>query len=64
MKLEDAKPGMRVRYVPGHARGDVAHPDCEVGVVTSVGRENVFVKFDPSKYYGIACDPQSLVAVP
>jgi hypothetical protein len=29
-------PGQHVRYVPYHANGDAAHPDCENGVVTSV----------------------------
>ena len=27
--------GKRVRYVPGHANGNTAHPDCEDGVITS-----------------------------
>ncbi len=41
------KPGDRVVYLPTHADGDVDHPDCEWGTVSSIGRvENVFVKFD------------------
>lgn len=46
MKLADAQPQMRVRYLPGHANGDRNHPDCEFGTVSSVGQVNVFVRFD------------------
>lgn len=35
-----------VRYVPMHAYGDNHHTDCEVGIVTSLTRECVFVRFD------------------
>lgn len=38
--------GMRVRYVPGHAKGDINHKDCEDGTVSSTNDKNVFVKFD------------------
>ncbi len=38
--------GMRVRYVPMHADGDITHEDCEDGTVSSVNRFCVFVKFD------------------
>lgn len=39
--------GDRVIYVPTHAHGDVAHPDCERGTVSSIGETGtVFVKFD------------------
>ncbi len=35
----DLYAGMRVRYVPNHALGDIHHPDCEDGVVTSFSAE-------------------------
>lgn len=37
--------GTQVIYVPTHAGGDVNHPDCERGFVTSVKRETVFYRF-------------------
>jgi hypothetical protein len=39
--------GARVRYVPTHAGGNSAHPDCEEGVVArgSEKRDRVFVRF-------------------
>jgi hypothetical protein len=30
------KPGTQIVYVPSHALGNLAHPDCEFGFVTSV----------------------------
>jgi hypothetical protein len=39
-------PDQRVRYIPGHASGDIRHQDCEDGTVSSVGAVSVFVKFD------------------
>lgn len=37
----------RVIYIPGHAKGDRNHPECEHGVVSSIGSiGNIFVKFD------------------
>lgn len=44
--------GDRVKYIPGHARGDENHPDCEIGLVTSVKPGRVFVLFG-------GCTPQS-----
>ena len=38
--------GDRVRYVPHHAYGDIGHPDCEFGTVSSVNDSGVFVRFD------------------
>jgi hypothetical protein len=36
----------RVIYVPRHAKGDTKHPDCERGVITSLGSGLiVFVRF-------------------
>ena len=46
MTLEEATPNMRVRYIPGHVHDDRTHPDCELGNISSVGRVNIFVKFD------------------
>ena len=37
--------GARVRYVPMHAHGDLNHPDCEIGIVTSWNDEFVFVRY-------------------
>ena len=45
-KTSDFKPQMRVRYVPMHAYGNITHPDCEDGTVSSVNMHFVFVKFD------------------
>ena len=43
-------PGERVLYVPNHAHGNRAHPDCERGTVSSVSKDGstVFVRFDAS----------------
>jgi len=39
--------GSRVTYVPHHAHGDITHPDCEHGKVTSINEAGtVFVRFD------------------
>ena len=46
MDLADFKKGIRVRYVPSHAHGDVSHKDCQNGVVSSVNSRFVFVKYD------------------
>jgi hypothetical protein len=35
------KPGDQFVYVPSHAQGDLEHPDCEQGFVTSVRKHNV-----------------------
>jgi hypothetical protein len=52
--------GMSVRYVPGHARGDITHPDCEDGVVTFINRAAVFVRFG-RELHAKACYPRDLV---
>ena len=41
-----ATPSTRVAYIPGHAFGDMAHPDVEQGIVSSTNSKNVFVKFN------------------
>jgi hypothetical protein len=45
MKAADFYPGDPVIYVPLHAHGDRAHPDCEHGVVTSQNGVYVFVRY-------------------
>lgn len=40
------KPGDRVIYIPNHANGDRAHPDCMRGTVSSTNDYFVFVRFD------------------
>lgn len=68
MRANDFRPGQRVRYIPGHAYGDMCHPDCEDGTVSSLGEDNVRVRFD--KHVGRlgwdgataqACTPDDLV---
>lgn len=66
-KIEDFTKGQRVVYVPLHAHGDLAHPDCERGAVSSVNAKTVFVKFNKSvEKFGWdgataqGCDPTSL----
>lgn len=65
----DFSPGERVVYVPTHAEGDLRHPDCEQGAVSSVNDHTVFVKFDQYvKKFGWdgatsqGCDPCDLVS--
>ena len=44
--MPDFKHGDLVKYIPNHANGDVQHPDCKTGVVSSVNDNWVFVKYD------------------
>ena len=45
--MSEIKEKDRVAYLPGHAFGDINHPDVEYGTVSSLGRiNNAFVKFD------------------
>lgn len=37
--------GRYVIYVPGHARGDSTHRDCEHGYITSFNDHAVFVRY-------------------
>lgn len=67
MNISEIKPQMRVVYVPMHAHGDLNHPDCEQGIVSSVGEKNVHVKFDKQlEKFGWAgttsqsCSPEDL----
>lgn len=66
----DFEPDDRVIYIPLHADGDPAHPDCEHGAVSSTNKKFVFVKFDQHvKKFGWdgamsqACDPNDLMPV-
>lgn len=60
MTLEEIKEGMLVKYIPGHAKGDRCHPDCEIGRVTSVNDVHAFVRYGP-KLHSEATDPEDLV---
>jgi len=64
-RAADFAPGDLVRYVPGHAHGNVRHADCEDGKVTRVEAdiESVFVSFDGHPQQPQACDPTSLVKI-
>ena len=44
--MKDFRHGDLVRYIPNHADGNVKHPDCQNGVVSSVNDNWVFVKYD------------------
>jgi len=46
VKTSMFKKGMRVRYIPIHANGNIRHEDCENGVVSSTNDQWVFVKYD------------------
>ena len=37
--------GRGVIYVPGHAKDDLNHPDCERGRITSFNDHSVFVRY-------------------
>ena len=37
--------GTQIIYVPTHTDGDLAHPDCEEGFVTSVRGDNAFCRY-------------------
>lgn len=64
---------LRVAYVPGHAEGNLEHPDVDWGYISSMTKEGslgemVFVKFDKYlKHLGWSgtqaqsCSPESLV---
>jgi hypothetical protein len=50
----------KVTYVPYHADGDVNHPDCEGGVVTSITPTTIFVRFG-NDANSKGCNPDTLV---
>ena len=41
----ELEPGTQVIYVPMHAEGNIAHPDCEAGFVTSLQVPFAFVRY-------------------
>lgn len=45
LTVADFAPGDKVKYVPYHAHGNIAHPDCEHGIVTSTNEEFVFARY-------------------
>ena len=57
MKLGDAKPGMQVLYKPWP---EAPESEYEIGYVTSISKAFIFVKFNQSSTYGIACNPEDL----
>ena len=70
MNLQDAKPNLRVIYVPSHAFGNLKHKHVEYGTISSINKKYVFVKFD--KYLNKfgwdvtisqSCDPIDLQVV-
>jgi hypothetical protein len=53
--------GDAVTYVPNHAHGDLKHPDCEHGIVSSVNASGtVFVRFG-GRPNSQGCNPEDLV---
>ena len=62
MNPSDFEKGDRVKYVPNHANGDVFHPDCELGTVSSTNRRFVFVTYK-NKTFAEATDPANLVKI-
>lgn len=71
MKAEDYIQGDEIIYLPGHADGNIDHPDCERGFVTSIRNGTVFCRFfaknGHSDFYGLrtvanseGCNPVDL----
>jgi hypothetical protein len=61
-KINDFKSGMKVRYIPTHANHDEMHPDCQDGIVSTIGTDFVFVRYNNwSSNYGSATDPNDLI---
>jgi hypothetical protein len=61
--IEECNPGVRVRYVPFHADGDITHRHCEDGVVVRKTNAVVFVRFGVEGTTEQACSPEMLVAL-
>ena len=53
MLLEDIYEGMRVCYMPHHARGKRHHRDCMRGVVTSKNAQDVSVRYGADRHSNI-----------
>jgi hypothetical protein len=43
--VDDFSASEGVRYVPSHAQGNIMHPDCENGIVSSINSKVVFVRY-------------------
>ena len=43
--LRETDIGSKVTYVPNHAKGEVTHPDCEGGTISSWNGWFVFVNY-------------------
>ena len=60
MNMNDVVDGMRVIYLPNHAK-DESHPDCQYGMVMAHNNYFAFVKFDDQVGdTNPACDPKNL----
>lgn len=60
--------GTQIIYVPIHAKGDLNHPDCEPGFITSKAGSSYYCRFWKkgstelrTKIYSERCDISSLV---
>jgi hypothetical protein len=49
-----------VYYLPPHTQGNITHNDSELGKVTRITNDYVFVKFDSSPN-AKACNPNHLI---
>ncbi len=45
LEMVEKNIGEAVIYVPYHTKGDRNHPDCREGVITSVNKKFIFVRF-------------------
>lgn len=51
--------GSPVTYIPDHANGNMSHPDCEKGIISSYNENYIFVRFrSPNSQ---ACRPENLI---
>ena len=50
MQLDEIQEGMRVLFIPRHARGNRQHRDCVRGVVTGKTDTWVFVRYDTDRH--------------
>jgi len=60
MQLAEVKEGMRVLFIPRHARGHRRHRDCARGVVTGKSDTWVFVRYGTDRHSN-ATAPEYLV---
>lgn len=44
-EVTDEDIGSPVTYIPRHAKGDVNHPDCERGHISSITEDHVLVRY-------------------